>query len=109
VHQLFQPWAQSHSRIGVGPFVGIQSGGDNKVINAIGGGLMFGFKTSDVPTSHSSLNIGVGYAGIIGAQSLGSEFVPDAKAPVDSAGKPLTIRFVTHDAGALMLLASFMF
>jgi hypothetical protein len=109
VHQLFQPWSQTHNRLGIGPFVGIQSGGNNKVIDAIGGGLMFGFKTSDDKTSHASLNIGVGYAGVISAQSLGSEFVRDAKAPVDSAGKPLPIRFVTHDAGAVMFLASFMF
>lgn len=108
VHQLFQPWA-AHKRIGVGPFIGIQAGGDTKVIESIGMGIMFGFKTTTDPKEHSSLNIGIGYSGIISAQSLGSEFVPDTKAPVDSAGKPLPIRYVTHDAGALMMVLSFMF
>jgi hypothetical protein len=92
---------------GLGPFIAVK-GGTSNLIDAVGGGIMIGFRSSD-PASHQSFNLGIGYAAILSAQSLGAEFVEDQKAPVDSSGKPLAIRYVTHDAGSLMMMASFTF
>ena len=93
---------------GWGPFLGVQAGADNNVISGVGAGIMFGWRMSSTDSdNHSSLNFGVGYAALPSTKSLGSEFVENQKAPVDSAGKALPIRYETHDAGGVMLMASF--
>ena len=106
MHRFFT--AASHDGVGYGPFIGVQAGTSN-VINAIGIGFMVGFKLGTDAKSHTSLNLGIGYAGVPAAKSLGNEFVEDQKAPVDTAGKPLPIRYETHDAGGIMMMASFTF
>jgi hypothetical protein len=98
----------THS-FGWGPFLGVQAGADNNIISGVGAGLMFGWKMGADPDSHASLNFGIGYAALPAVKSLGSEFIENQKAPVDSSGKPLPVRYETHDAGGVMMMASFTF
>src|SRR5262249_37561216 len=94
---------------GTGPFIGVQAGSSNNVINAVGVGWMFGLKLSGDASNHAALNLGIGYAAIPSVQSLGPEFVDGQKAPLDPSGKPIPIRYYTHDSGSFMMMASFTF
>jgi hypothetical protein len=111
IHHFFYSHKNSsdHPTWGMGPFVGLQAGTSN-IINAVGVGWMVGWKALPGNTdSHAAFNLGVGYAGIPTVQSLGDEFKDGQKAPVDKDGKPLPIRYFTHDSGAFMFMASFTF
>ena len=44
----------------LGPFVGVQLGSDNKIVEALGLGIMYGVRIR--PDSDQSINIGIGYS-----------------------------------------------
>ena len=117
-HQLFT--IRNYRRVGIGPFIAIRATGENKIIDAAGAGIMFGFKPS--ATNDSALSIGIGYAGLVSVQSLGEEFEAGAAAPArvvntpasgttpaTTTRTPLPLRYEKHDAGSLMIVTSFMF
>lgn len=92
-----RPW-------GVGPFVAVLPG-TSPLIQAVGGGLMLGFRRPK-GTTPSGFGLGVGYEAIPAAQVLGSEFVDRQPAPKGPNGMPLPIRYETEDKGALLLILS---
>jgi hypothetical protein len=93
---------------GIGPFVAAQTGGGSQAISAVGGGVMVGFRRA-AGTTPSGFGLGLGYEAIPSAQVLGSEFVPNQKAPVGPDGKPLTIRYENQDKGSLLGIFSVTF
>jgi len=98
------PAEREYRNWGWGPFVAVQPGSD-EIINAIGLGLMFGFKYRD--TSNQSFNLGFGLSVDPNTKVLGSEFVDGQPAPLGPDGKPLPIRYVTREQAGVLLLASF--
>ena len=92
---------------GTGPFVAAQPG-SAQIISAVGAGWMVGFRRPKGSTP-SGFGLGLGYEAIPAAQVLGSEFVDGQKAPVDSSGKSLPIRYETQDKGALLVVLSVAF
>lgn len=87
---------------GVGPFIALQPGGDEDVIDAIGMGLMVGFRRGD--TSHS-FNFGVGYVIDPNTKVLGSGIKEDMALP----GGETEIRLTETSQSGLLFLASFSF
>lgn len=90
---------------GWGPFLALQPG-DKEVVNAIGFGIMFGFRRSG-DSSAQSFNIGIGYVVDPSAKILGEEFVENKPAPTGPGGGPLPLRFETRDQGGVLGLVSF--
>jgi hypothetical protein len=90
--------------LGFGPFVAIQPGSD-EIINAIGAGVMVGFRRPKSETN--SFNIGVGFIVDPSTKILGTEFVADKPAPLGPDGKALPIRFMTRDQTGILGMASF--
>lgn len=90
---------------GFGPFVAAQPGSE-QVITAVGGGLMFGWKLkpNDIE-SQKGFGIGVGYAAIPSAKTLGDEFKDGEPAPKDTT----QVRFVQRDKGSVLIIAAFTF
>lgn len=86
---------------GFGPFVGVQTGSD-EIIDAIGGGMMIGFKRTG---SNESFNIGIGYVIDNNVKVLGNGFSPDQPPP---AGET-EVRFKEKTQGGVLLLVSFAF
>lgn len=105
----YLPWKSKSGLTGFGPFVGVQPGGNNQIISAVGAGGMIDWKLGSDPTGRKGFGLGFGYASIPSAKTLGDEFVPNQAAPVGSGGKPLPIRFETRDKGSILLLLSFTF
>jgi hypothetical protein len=98
------------AQCGIGPFVGVEAGENNQVISAVGGGLMVGWKLKpDDENSRTGFGLGLGYAAIPAAKTLGDEFVDRQAAPKGPDGKPLPIRFETRDKGSLLFMLSFTF
>ena len=89
-------------RYGWGPFVAIQSG-DGELIDAIGGGVMFGFRPD--ANSSKSFNLGVGVAVDPNTQIFGDGIVANQPLP---AGET-EIRFKKTARYGLLLLTSFGF
>lgn len=86
---------------GIGPFVALQPGTEN-IIEAIGMGLMVGFKRGD---SGDSFNIGVGVAFDPNTRTLGDGII---------AGQPLPpgetdIRYLEQEQFGLLFLSSYSF
>jgi hypothetical protein len=93
---------------GHGPFVAAQPG-SSQIITAVGAGWMFGFRRPKGSTP-SGFGLGVGYEAIPAAQTLGSGFVANQKAPVDpTTGQPLPISYETRDKGSVLMVLSVTF
>ena len=91
--------------LGIGPFIAVQPGSD-EIIEAIGMGVMFGFKRMN-STTGDSFNVGVGFIVDTSVQVLGDEFIENQPAPLDPAGDPLPIRLQETDQGGILVLVSF--
>lgn len=106
-HYFFTPakWKDDSGRAkaGWGPFVSLQPG-SNEIINALGAGVMFGFRRGD---SGESFNIGIGYSVDPSSKVLGAEFVENTAAPLDKDGRPIAVRYTTRDQGGILILTSF--
>ena len=87
---------------GVGPFVAIQPGTDN-VIDAIGGGIMFGLRRGTEGTD--SFNIGAGFLFDLDVQTLGDGILENQPLP---AGET-EIRFRRRAQSGFMIMSSFSF
>jgi hypothetical protein len=105
----YLPWKRKNGLTGFGPFVAIQPGGNNQIISAVGAGGMIDWKLGSDPSGRKGFGLGLGYASIPAAKTLGDEFVPNKPAPVGSGGTPLAIRFETRDKGSVLLLLAFTF
>lgn len=87
---------------GVGPFVAFQPGSD-KVIDAIGAGMMVGFRRGD--DRKSSFNLGIGVFYDVDAQILGKGFVENQPPP----GNETEVRFRRQSQSGLLFLSSYSF
>lgn len=90
---------------GWGPFIALQPGTD-EIIEAIGIGIMFGFKRTKLDDA-ASFNIGIGYVVDPAVKVLGDEFVENMPAPLDPMGNMIPVRFEERDQGGILLLGSF--
>jgi hypothetical protein len=104
MHYFPKRWKSNTA--GAGPFVGVRLASD-QIIDAVGLGFMIGWKIGD--TGSKGFGLGIGYAAIPTAKTLGHEFVEDHAAPLDPSGKPLPIRYEERDKGSVMMLLSFVF
>ena len=86
--------------IGIGPFVAIQSSGD-EILEAIGMGLMVGFRRD----ARSSFNLGGGILLDPAVKTLGDDIRPDKPLPPGES----VIRFKEEPRWGLLVLASFSF
>ena len=109
-HYFFTPAPSSGSFLGVkngnwgiGPFVAIQPGSEN-IIDAIGTGLMIGFKRAGDDTS--SFNLGIGFVTDPSATVLGDGFEENKPPP---EGESTTVRLRETSFTSLLFLASFSF
>lgn len=105
----YLPWKTKSQRTGFGPFVAVQPGGTGQIISAVGAGGMVDWKISSDATGRKGFGLGIGYASIPQAKTLGDEFVPNQPAPTGPGGTPLPVRFETRDKGSLLLVLSFTF
>jgi len=87
---------------GIGPFMAIQPGTDN-VIDAIGAGLMFGFRRRE--DQGSSFNIGIGVLYDVDTQILGDGFVENRPPP----GNETEVRFRRQSQSGLLVMTSYTF
>jgi hypothetical protein len=97
---------------GTGPFVAIEPGADNKVINAIGLGWMIGFRTwtydwaTHLKTwNNTSWNIGVGFAVDPTSKILGDGIRANQPLPPGETA----IRLKDTSQGGIMIITSFAF
>lgn len=110
-HYFFQPdkrFFNVHPRNwGIGPFIALQPGTD-EIIEAVGAGIMIGFKRPN--KSRNSWNIGIGWAVDPNVQLLGDGFVKNEPPPSGVSGVPETqIRFKEKSQAGFLILASFGF
>ncbi len=93
---------------GIGPFVALQPGTDN-VIDAIGAGLMLGFRRSAVAGSTNnagdSFNIGIGILYDIDSRVLGDGIFANKPLP----GNEKDIRYMTREQSGLLIMTSYSF
>lgn len=110
-HYFFQP----HRRFfnirprnwGIGPFIALQPGTD-EIIEAVGAGLMIGFKRPD--KSGTSWNMGFGFVVDPNVQVLGDDFVANQEPPMGVSGAPESqIRFKEKSQTGFLIVASFSF
>jgi hypothetical protein len=87
---------------GIGPFVAIEGGGDS-IINAIGAGLMIGFRKSAESTQ--SFNFGFGYVVDPNTRVLGDNVRENQPLPTGET----QVRFKETAQGGLLFLTSFSF
>jgi hypothetical protein len=87
---------------GIGPFVALQPGTD-EIIEAIGMGVMVGFKRSR--DSSNSFNIGVGIVYDPNTKTLGPDIINGQPLPPGET----EIRFLEQDQVGLLVLSSFSF
>ncbi len=87
---------------GIGPFVALQPGSD-KVIDAIGAGVMVGMRRGT--DRASSLNFGVGIFYDVDTQILGNGFKDDQPPP----GNEVEVRFRRQSQSGILFLSSFSF
>jgi hypothetical protein len=91
---------------GTGPFVAVQPG-SNQFVTAIGAGWMVGWKLTD---GGRGFGLGLGYAALPAARTLGDEFVEGQLAPTAGPEKtPLAIRYQERDKGSVLVVLSFVF
>lgn len=90
---------------GFGPFVTIQPGTDN-VIEAVGAGLMLGFKRpSDDPKATDSFNVGIGVMYDLNAQVLGDGIIENQPLPLGET----EVRFRKQSQSGLLVMTSYSF
>ncbi len=87
---------------GIGPFVALQPGSD-KVIDAIGAGVMVGLRRGT--DRASSLNFGIGIFYDVDTQILGNGFEDDQPPP----GNEVEVRFRRQSQSGILFLSSFSF
>lgn len=87
---------------GIGPFVAVQPG-SGEIIEAIGFGVMIGFRRKD--DSSNSFNVGVGVAFDPNTRTLGDGFVAGQPPPNGET----EIRYLEQEQFGLLLLTSFSF
>lgn len=87
---------------GVGPFVAVQPG-SNEVIEAIGAGVMVGFRRSG--ESSNSFNIGIGLAFDPNTKTLGEGIVDGQPLPPGETA----VRYLEQEQLGLLILTSFTF
>lgn len=87
---------------GMGPFVAVQPG-SGEIIEAVGAGLMIGFRRKG--NGNSSWNIGVGVVVDPDARILGDGFAENEPPP----GNESSIRYKETSQGGLLLISSFSF
>ncbi len=87
---------------GIGPFMAIQPGGST-IIDAIGAGIMLGFRRREEKAS--SFNIGIGVLYDLDTQILGDGFVENAPPP----GGETEVRFRRQSQSGLLLMSSYTF
>lgn len=92
-----------YSTWGWGPFVAIQPGGDDKVIDAIGMGLMVGFRKD--PETKASFNFGVGLVIDPNTNVLGDGIVANQPLPPGET----EVRLKETSQKGVLFLASFSF
>lgn len=88
---------------GIGPFIALQPGGEENVIEAIGLGLMVGFRKN--PDTTQSFNFGIGYVVDPNTRVLGDGIRQDQPLPVNET----EIRYKETSQDGLLFLASFSF
>lgn len=99
---FFIPIRSNSDRMcGVGPFVGIQNGSD-EIIQAIGAGIMFGFRRAK--DSKDSFNIGIGAVADTKTKVLGNGIVENEKLPDGDS-----LRYKEKTGWGILLLTSFGF
>ncbi|KQN07587.1 hypothetical protein [Sphingomonas sp. Leaf25] len=87
---------------GIGPFIAFQPGSD-KVIDAIGAGVLVGLRRGD--DRKSSFNLGIGVFYDVDAQILGKGFVENQPPP----GNETEVRFRRQSQSGLLFLSSYSF
>lgn len=108
-HYFFTPQPESgyflrvqNGNWGIGPFVAIQPGTD-EIIEAIGAGIMIGFKRAN--ETSSSWNFGLGVVVDPNVQILGDGFQADLPPP----GTETSIRFKEKSQTGILFVTSFSF
>lgn len=96
------PFGLEEKMWGLGPFVAIQPG-DERIVEAIGLGLMIGFRREETRTD--SFNIGIGFMIDPNTRVLGDGFVANAAPPPGET----EVRYRETAQKGLMLLTSFSF
>lgn len=89
---------------GWGPFVAIQPG-SNEIIDAIGFGVMVGFKRTSDPSDASSWNIGMGFVVDPNVKVLGDGIQADQPLPPGET----EVRFKEKSQWGLLIITSFTF
>lgn len=87
---------------GVGPFMALQPGTDN-IIEAVGAGLMMGFRRPG--TESDSFNIGVGILYDLNVRTLGEGILADEALPEGEED----IRYLEQEQSALLVMTSYSF
>ncbi|MEH3041116.1 MAG: hypothetical protein PGN21_13720 [Sphingomonas paucimobilis] len=87
---------------GIGPFMAIQPGTDN-IIDAIGAGVMIGFRRREEKSA--SFNIGIGVLYDVNTQILGDGFVENQAPP----GTEKEVRFRRGSQSGLLIMTSYSF
>jgi hypothetical protein len=88
--------------MGIGPFMAIQPGTDN-IIDAIGAGVMIGFRRREEKSA--SFNIGIGVLYDVDTQILGDGFVENQPPP----GNETEVRFRHGSQSGLLIMTSYSF
>ena len=105
-HYFFTPnhkfWGINIGDWGLGPFIALQPGTD-EIIEAIGAGLMIGFKRQG--ESSSSWNFGLGVVVDPNVKILGDGFLPNQPPP----GEETSIRYKEKAQTGILLVSSFSF
>ncbi len=92
----------AQKNFGIGPFVALQPGGE-KVIDAIGLGVMVGFRRGT--DRASSFNLGVGIFYDVDTRILGNGFVEDQPPPAGETD----VRFRRQSQSGLLFISSYSF
>ncbi|NBD96251.1 MAG: hypothetical protein GVY11_07245 [Gammaproteobacteria bacterium] len=87
---------------GIGPFVAVQPG-SGEIIEAVGVGMMIGFRRSG--NGNSSWNLGIGFVVDPDARILGDGFVENQPPP----GSETSVRYKEASQGGLLIISSFSF
>lgn len=87
---------------GIGPFVAVQPG-SNEIIEAIGAGVMVGFRRNN--ESSNSFNIGIGIAFDPNTRTLGEGIVDGQPLPPGETA----VRYLEQEQLGLLILTSFTF
>ena len=105
-HYLFKTGTTLGRDVGIGPFVVIQPGGSDEIVEAFGLGVMIGFKRKpETNADTSSWNLGVAYVIDPSVKVLGDGFEENQPPPAGETG----IRFKEVSDTGILFLVSFNF